>query len=215
MKREGINYPKFKDQFALMDFEAEPLPALSLFPVPEVTGLDEWEITLTCVSGERRSIDGRDLLELPRVRGKSPLVCQIFNWSEEPEIEGVRLVDVLDAVSIDAPEDGFFGFYSADGLYFEGLPRTIARDPRTLLVFGLNLDPLPTEYGGPLRLWVPFLQGYKSVKWLHTIRAFRKDPVGIKRLLGQSRTAVLGASGQDKAGVVVARPNNGETSADV
>lgn len=41
--------------------------------------------------------------------------------------------------------------------------------------------------------------GCKSVKWLHKIRAFRRDPIGIKRLLGQSRTAVLGADGQDKA----------------
>lgn len=79
------------------------------------------------------------------------------------------------------------------------------------MVFGLNGSSLPLEYGGPVRLWVPFLQGYKSVKWLHMIRAFRKDPVGIKRLLGQSRTAVLGPTGQEQAGVIVARPNNGET----
>ena len=56
-----------------------------------------------------------------------------------------------------------------------------------LLVFGLNGQPLPKEYGGPLRLWVPFLQGYKSVKWVHQIRVFQKDPVGIKRLLGRAR----------------------------
>ncbi|NQW22945.1 MAG: molybdopterin-dependent oxidoreductase [SAR202 cluster bacterium] len=215
MKREGINYPKFKDQFALMDFEAEPLPALSLYPVPKECALADWELTLTGLAGERCTIGRQDLRKLPRVREKSPLVCQIFNWSEEPEVEGVRLVDLLKVTGIDSPEDGYFSFYSADGLYFEGLPRSIARDPRTLLVFGINLKPLPTEFGGPLRLWVPFLQGYKSVKWLQTIRAFRKDPVGIKRFLGQSRTAVLGADGQERAGVVVARPSNGETSFEI
>jgi hypothetical protein len=40
---------------------------------------------------------------------------------------------------------------------------------------------------------VPFLQGYKSVKWVRSIRAFRHDPVGIKRLLAQSKTGYLGA----------------------
>ena len=40
MKRQGIKYPKFKDQFALMDFEAEPMPALSLFPVPSTVSQD-------------------------------------------------------------------------------------------------------------------------------------------------------------------------------
>ena len=81
MKREGINYPKFKDQFALMDFEAEPLPALSLYPVPEPKGLAEWELTLTGLAGERRTVGRQELRKLPRVREKSPLVCQIFNWS--------------------------------------------------------------------------------------------------------------------------------------
>ncbi len=210
-RREGINYPKFKDQFAVMDFEADPMPVLSLFPMPPERPIEKWQTTLTDVMGQRKLIGWPELEKLPRVREKTPLVCQIFNWVEEPEVEGVRLVDVLDATGIDAPEGGYFVFYSADGLYFESLPRSMARDPRVLLVFGLNDQALPHQHGGPLRLWVPFLQGYKSVKWVHLIRAYRKDPLGIKRLLGQSRTAVLGANGQEKASVVVARPGNGES----
>jgi hypothetical protein len=38
------------------------------------------------------------------VRERVPLVCQIFNWSECPEVEGVRLADALRAAGIDAPE---------------------------------------------------------------------------------------------------------------
>ncbi len=68
MKREGINYPKFKDQFALMDFEAEPMPALSLYPVPKPCHLRDWEITMTGLGGERRSVDRDILRKLPRVR---------------------------------------------------------------------------------------------------------------------------------------------------
>ena len=61
-----------------------------------------------------------------------------------------------------------------------------------MLAFELNGQPLPHEYGGPVRLLVPFLQGYKSVKWLERIHAFKHDPSGIKRLLGQSTTGDLG-----------------------
>ncbi len=213
--REGVNYPKFKDQFAVMDFEADPLPVLSLFPMPAATYLEDWRITFTDVNSQRRVLTGPQLLKLPRVHERVPLVCQIFNWSEEPEMTGVRLVDVLDALDIDAPEGGYFAFHSADGLYFEGLPRTMARDPRVLLAFGLAGEPLPREYGGPVRLLVPFLQGYKSVKWVHMVRAYRKDPVGIKRLLGQSRTAVLGAAGQELAGVVVGRMGDGDSTLEI
>lgn len=104
---------------------------------------------------------------------------------------GIRLVDLLDSFKIDTHPDGYFAFYSRDRVFFEGLSRDEARDPRVLLAYGLNGSPLPEVHGGPLRLVVPFLQGYKSVKWVHTIHAFRHDPVGIKRLLAQSPTGQL------------------------
>lgn len=214
-KREGINYPKFKDQFAVMDFEAEPMPVLSLYPFPDESCLEDWTMNVTGVMGERRTLGWCDLQALPRVTGPTPLVCQIFNWSEERFVEGVRLVDVIDLAGLAGADQAFWAFYSADGFYFETLPRSMALDPRTLLVFGMDGAPLPPEYGGPLRLWVPFLQGYKSVKWVRQIRGFRKDPLGIKRLLGQSRTAVLGNDGQEKAAVVVARPMLGESQIDI
>ena len=209
VKRPDINYPKFKDQFAVMDFEAEPLPVLSLFPMPPALPLDQWEISLADADGVSKAVGWHDVKMLPRVQELSPLVCQIFNWSEKPEVTGVRLASVLDAAGIDAPPGGYFSFTSADGKYFESLPRSLARDRRTLLVFGLNGEPLARELGGPVRLWVPFLQGYKSVKWLDGIKAHQEDPRGIKRILGQSKTAVLGAPGQEKAGIIMAKVESG------
>ena len=55
-KREGINYPKFKDQFAAMDFDADPMPVLSLFPLPAERRLEEWEVLLTDTVGRRQVI---------------------------------------------------------------------------------------------------------------------------------------------------------------
>lgn len=209
-KRTGINYPKFKEQFATLDFEADPLPVICLFPMPEARPLKDWQVLLTDVKGQRQILDWSLLRELPRFSGKVHQVCQIFNWAEQPELEGVRLVDALDALGIDAPEGGYFAFYSADGLFFEGLPRKMARDSQVLLVFNMNGEPLPHQHGGPLRLLVPFLQGYKSVKWVHQIRAYRKDPIGIKRLLGHSHTALLDAKGQELVGVATGGQSTGK-----
>ena len=161
-KREGINYPKFKDQFAVMDFEAEPMPVLSLFPVPGATPIEDWQVTLTGVMGERVTLGWTDLAQLPRVRERAPLVCQIFNWAEEPIVEGMRLCEAIELAGLQAQDQAHWAFYSADGFYFETLPRSMALDPRVLLVFGLNDAPLPPQHGGPLRLWVPFLQGTRA-----------------------------------------------------
>jgi DMSO/TMAO reductase YedYZ molybdopterin-dependent catalytic subunit len=191
-KREGINYPKFAEQFSKIDFDAEPMPVLCLYQIPEPMSLSKLQMEVCGLDCKKKAVSWAELESLPRVRMKVPLICQIFNWSEEVEWEGIRLVDFLDYVKLEAPSDGFYAFYSRDGVYFEKLTRNNARDPRVLLATGLNGAPLPEVHGGPLRLVVPFLQGYKSVKWLHSIRAFRRDPVGIKRLLGQSNSGRLG-----------------------
>ena len=192
-KREGINYPKFAEQFAKIDFEADPMPVLCLYPIPEPISLSELKVEICGIDSRKKSIPWAELEHIPRVRMRVPLICQIFNWSEEVEWEGIRLVDFLDHVKLlETAYDGFYAFYSRDGGYFEKLSRDNARDPRVLLATGLNGAPLPEAHGGPLRLVVPFLQGYKSVKWLYSIRAFTRDPIGIKRLLSQSKTGRLG-----------------------
>lgn len=200
--REGINYPKFADQFAMIDFEAEPLPILCLFPLPEPKTLEATTLGLCGLDQRLRHAAWSDLAAIPRVTLRVPIICQIFNWYEEVTWEGLRLVDVIDAFGIDTTPDGYYAVYSRDGHFFEGLSRDEARDPRVLLAYGMNGERLPEAHGGPLRLVVPFLQGYKSVKWVRSVRAFRTDPIGIKRLKGQSRSGRLSQSWRDRLGIV-------------
>ena len=213
--RPDVKYPKFKDQFAAMDFEAEPLPVLSLYPMPEQKALEDWSLPITGVNGNTAIATWEHLKQLPKVQEPTPLVCQIFNWSETPVVTGVRLQQLMEFLEADMSGARFLSFYSADGMYFETLPLALARDPRVLLVYEIEGELLPHELGGPVRLWVPFLQGYKSVKWLNQVRGFVRDPHGIKRLLGQSKTSILGAPGQEKAHVVVARMGSGDASVEV
>lgn len=201
MRREGIKPPKFASQFFKMDFDAEPLPVLSLYPIPEPVALESLWLSMCGLDFKPRSIPWSELADLPRVRVKQPLICQIFNWSEVVEWEGIRLVDFLDHFALDTHADGYYALYSRDGHYFETLSRKEARDPRVLLAYGLDGKPLSLEYGGPFRLVVPFLQGYKSVKWIKGIRAFRTDPLGIKRLRGQSQSAQLSEEWRRKYGI--------------
>ena len=200
-KRQGINYPKFADLFYKIDFDTDPMPVLCLYPIPETLSLPELKLEVCGLDCQKRSVPWSDLASIPRVRVRVPLICQIFNWSEEVEWEGIRLVDFLDYVKLDTESNGFYAFYSRDGVYFEKLSRDSARDSRVLLATGLNGAPLPDVHGGPLRLVVPFLQGYKSVKWLYSIRAFKRDPIGIKRLMGQSNTGRLGHPWLERYGI--------------
>ncbi len=200
--REGVRYPKFADKFARLDFEAPLMPVIALYPIPEPLALHDLEMAVAGLDCKRRSVAWHACTELPRYRFRLPLICQIFNWAEVVEWEGVRLADFLEVAGIETHDDGYVAVYSRDGVYFEGLSMAEARDPRALLATSLNGAPLPIEHGGPLRLVVPFLQGYKSVKWVGSIQAFRHDPVGIKRLLAQSKVARLAPPWRERYGIV-------------
>jgi DMSO/TMAO reductase YedYZ molybdopterin-dependent catalytic subunit len=193
VKREAIRPPKFADKFSMLDWESMPLPAISLYPLPRRIALvEDLALQVSDLDCNPRSVSWPTEEQAPRVTMEAPLICQIFNWSEVVEWQGVRASDFLDYAGISCAEGDHVAFFSRDGTYFEGLPAAMARDPRTLLATHINGEPLPHEFGGPLRLVVPFLQGYKSVKWVGSIRVTKHDPVGIKRLLGQSKTAHLG-----------------------
>jgi nitrogen regulatory protein PII 2 len=202
MKRDGIIYPKFADKFFRIDFDADPMPVLCLYPIPPPIALEALRLEVCGLEEQPRLIGWNALAALPRIRLTIPLVCQLFNWSETVEWEGIRLIDLLDFLRLDTHPEGYYAFYSRDGVFFETLSRDEARDPRVLLAYGLNGSPLPEPHGGPLRLVVPFLQGYKSVKWLGAIRAFRHDPIGIKRLLGQSPSAHLNEDWKQRYSIV-------------
>ena len=139
MHREGINYPKFKDQFAAMDFETEPMPVLSLFPMLE----RDAPVRLGGPADERRGAAAAGLRACAaRPAGPAPSRphglpdLQLGGAARRSRASGWWICWRPRASK--AAESGFFAFYSKEGLYFEGLPRSIARDPRVLLVFGLN-----------------------------------------------------------------------------
>jgi sulfane dehydrogenase subunit SoxC len=67
-------------------------------------------------------------------------------------------------------------FTGADGgreRYQRSLPREAALDPSVLLAWEMNGEPIPAQFGGPLRLIVPDWYGMASVKWLAGIEAVK------------------------------------------
>jgi DMSO/TMAO reductase YedYZ molybdopterin-dependent catalytic subunit len=80
--------------------------------------------------------------------------------------DGVALADVLAQVGV-CPGAVDVVTQGADFPEMRrGLPLPVALDPRTLLAWGMNGEPLPVAHGGPVRLLVPGWAGIASTKWL-------------------------------------------------
>jgi DMSO/TMAO reductase YedYZ molybdopterin-dependent catalytic subunit len=81
---------------------------------------------------------------------------------------GVTLSDVLDRAS-PTPGARAIRFASFDGVYTESLTMAEARRPDVLVAYDMLGNPVSTQHGGPVRLYVAPMYGYKSIKWLSHI----------------------------------------------
>lgn len=118
-----------------------------------------------------------ELRALPAVHLDKTFQC-VTGWSV-PDVHwvGVRLVDLADAVSA-RPEATAFAFRSFDGVYTESLTRRQAEESGAVVAYDMLGAPLTRPHGGPLRLYVPAMFGYKSIKWLSDIHLVHKVAPG-------------------------------------
>jgi methionine sulfoxide reductase catalytic subunit len=142
-------------------------------------GLDRerWSVAIGGMLDRALDINPESLARLPEVQQTSDFHC-VEGWGvRDVAWQGVRLRDVLEQAG-PLPEARFVSFSTLGGVYTDSLSLEQARRPDTLLATHLDGQPLPDRQGYPLRLVVPSMYGYKSVKWLAHIQ------VGARRHLG-------------------------------
>src|SRR4051812_21807139 len=90
---------------------------------------------------------------------------------------GVRLGEVLDRVRVD-PTATHLKLTSFDGTYVETLTLDQARRDDVLIAHTLQGHGISSDHGGPVRLYVAPMYGYKSIKWLERIELADHLPDG-------------------------------------
>lgn len=83
--------------------------------------------------------------------------------------QGVLLSDLLDQAGV-REEARALRFESFDGVYTESLTLDEARRADVMVAYSMDGRPLSRQHGGPARLYVAPMYGYKSIKWLSRIR---------------------------------------------
>jgi DMSO/TMAO reductase YedYZ molybdopterin-dependent catalytic subunit len=125
----------------------------------EISGLIDRPQTLTLA----------DLEAMPRTTLIRDFHC-VTGWTV-PEVhwEGVKLSDLLDRVGV---QDGAaaLSFESYDEMDTESLTLDQARLSDVIVAYRMLGEPVTIEHGGPVRLYVAPMFGYKSLKWLSAIR---------------------------------------------
>jgi DMSO/TMAO reductase YedYZ molybdopterin-dependent catalytic subunit len=158
-----------------------------------------YRLTVTGNVNRELSLSVADLARRPRTRLTSDFQC-VTGW-RVPGVrwEGVRLSTLLDEAGVQPGQRGV-QFTSYDGTYTESLSLQQARRPDVLVVDTLDGAPIGRAHGGPARLLVAPMYGYKSCKWLAEIRVVDRVIPGYWEQLGYDQDAWVGRSnGRDDA----------------
>jgi DMSO/TMAO reductase YedYZ molybdopterin-dependent catalytic subunit len=109
-----------------------------------------------------------EITAMPATKVKRDFQC-VTGWRvPDQHWTGVQLSKLLDRAGV-KPEATALRFVSFDGEYSESLTLAQARRPDVMVAYELEGKPLSTQHGGPVRLYVAPMYGYKSCKWLQTI----------------------------------------------
>ena len=181
-------------------------PAAGGFRIYTVTGSLPFEST----ASYRLTIDGMvdrpltltldDLQSMPPTSLVKDFQC-VTGW-RVPAVHwtGVMLSTLLDEVGVQ-PGGTALRFESFDREYTESLTLDQARRPDVLVAYDMLGGPVTRQHGGPVRMIVAPMYGYKSCKWLSRIAVVPRVEAGYWERYGYDVDGWVGKSNgrSDKA----------------
>jgi DMSO/TMAO reductase YedYZ molybdopterin-dependent catalytic subunit len=142
-----------------------------------------YHLTVDGMVDNPRSLTVADLEALPATRLDHTFQC-VTGWVV-PDVHwvGVRLTDIAKHAGA-KPKASAFWFTSFDGLYTESLSMEQAEQSGAIVAYSMLGGPVSRDHGGPVRLYVPGMFGYKSIKWLSRITLTDQLELGYWELNG-------------------------------
>lgn len=181
------------------------LPAAGGFRYYSVTGSVKrhspatHRVTVSGLVDKPQAFRMADLARFPQTRLERDFQC-VTGW-RVPDVEwvGVALPDLLDAAGV-SPKARAVWFTSFDGVYTESLTLDQARRRDVIVATQMEGKPVSHDHGGPTRLYVAPMYGYKSLKWLKGIEVTDELTPGYWEERGYDVHAWVGRSnGRDDA----------------
>ena len=113
--------------------------------------------------------------------------------SAECPLDRCKLSYLLDQAGVSTEGKAVF-FESFDGVYTESLTMDQATLPDVIVAYQMLGAPVTRPHGGPVRLYIPEMYGYKSIKWLSKISVTAVEGSGYWEQYGYDLNAWIGKS---------------------
>lgn len=151
------------------------LPGGDRFRIYTITGSypvvpkDRYRLKVTGLVDRPLSLTLDEIVSMKRTTLTKTFQC-VTGWTV-PDVhwEGVTLADILDRAGVQAGAKAV-AFESYDRADTESLTLDQARRSDVIVAHKMLGESITTEHGGPVRLYVAPMFGYKSLKWLSEIK---------------------------------------------
>jgi DMSO/TMAO reductase YedYZ molybdopterin-dependent catalytic subunit len=151
------------------------LPGGDHFRIYSITGTypkvtrDKYRLEVSGLVHHPQTFAMADLEAMPSTTFTKNFQC-VTGW-KVPDVawQGVQLSHILETVGVKS-EAVALTFESYDRADTESLTLDQALLPDVIVAYRMLGAPVTTEHGGPVRLYVAPMFGYKSLKWLSAIR---------------------------------------------
>jgi DMSO/TMAO reductase YedYZ molybdopterin-dependent catalytic subunit len=150
-------------------------PVLHAGDVPRFDA-GRWDFKISGLVETARRLTWEEFRRLPQTEVTSDFHC-VTRWSRlDNRWSGVLFTEVMKLVSVKT--GARFALVLAEEGYTANVPLEDLLRPDVLFAFDHDGEPLTAEHGGPVRLIVPQLYAWKSVKWVRGFTLLDHDQLG-------------------------------------
>jgi len=175
------------------------VPSAGRFRIYSVVSFDpvrsdaEYRLTVDGLVDTPLKLSLADLKDRPPTKLVKDFQC-VTGW-RVPEVPwtGVLLRDLLEEAGVQSNAT-HLRIYSFDGAYTESLTLDQARRDDVMAAYEMLDGPVEQIHGGPVRLYVAPMYGYKSLKWLDRIEVVDEMNPGYWEVRGYDVDAWVGSS---------------------
>ena len=171
LERQGIDPSRLPPG----QYHTKRFPVLHAGSVPDVV-IDEWDFVVDGLVGAKQQWDWNEIVEMPTTDLTADIHC-VTKWSKFDTIwVGIPTQAIWDL--IEPFEEATHVMVNAYHGFTANLPIEDFLAPTSMFAHTYDGQPLTLEHGYPLRLVVPHLYFWKSVKWARGFTVMNEDSPG-------------------------------------
>lgn len=156
-------------------------------PIPSFNN-SNWSFRIDGLVDNVLTWDWESFVKLKRTVQVNDFHC-VTGWSVYKNTwEGIPVKEMLAMAGVGAAAKSAI-FYSGDGVYTSGITLEQLAEDDAIIAVMHDGKPIPSDLGGPVRLIMPKMYAYKSVKWLNRIELIDGEHIGYWEQRGYANEA--------------------------